>query len=31
MKARGWVEVDWVLSRLNWEARQAKLRGCPLA
>jgi len=22
MKARGWVEVDWVLPRLNWERRE---------
>lgn len=30
MKARGWVEVDWILSRFNWE-RQEELRRCPLA
>jgi len=30
MKARGWVEVDWVLSRLNWERREKFQRG-PLA
>jgi len=30
MKARGWVEVDWILSRFVWE-RQEKLRRWRLA